>query len=107
MRRRKAPRLQSRQARRPACNQPGRTFAGCRSAKALDRHGRFLLAPAPLLIAGLGWGWVVALIAGVIGALALSLAIGWAFAVPYLLATALPAAIISRLALQQRPGLAD
>ena len=58
----------------------------------------FLLAPAPLLIAGLGWGWVVALIAGVIGAVGLSLAIGWAFAVPFLLATALPAAIICRQA---------
>ena len=44
----------------------------------------FLLAPAPLLIVGLGWGWVVALIAGAIGAVALSLVIGWAFAVPYL-----------------------
>ena len=64
----------------------------------------FLLAPAPLLIVGLGWGWVVALIAGAIGAVALSLVIGWAFAVPYLLATALPAAIVSRLALQQRPA---
>ena len=64
----------------------------------------FLLAPAPLLIVGLGWGWVVALIAGVTGAVALSLVIGWAFAVPYLLATALPAVIICRLALQQRPA---
>jgi Predicted membrane protein (DUF2232) len=64
----------------------------------------FLLAPAPLLIAGLGWGYVVTLIAGFVGAVVLSLLIGWAFAVPYLLSTALPAVIIARLALQQRPA---
>jgi hypothetical protein len=64
----------------------------------------FLLAPAPLLIAGLGWGYVVTLIAGLVGAVVLSLLIGWAFAVPYLLSTAVPAVIIARLALQQRPA---
>jgi Predicted membrane protein (DUF2232) len=66
----------------------------------------FLLAPAPLLIAGLGWGYVVTLIAGLVGAVVLALLIGWAFAVPYLLSTALPAVIIARLALQQRAAAA-
>jgi hypothetical protein len=64
----------------------------------------FLLAPAPLLIIGLGWGFLVALIGGLIGAVALALLIGWAFAVPYLLSTVLPAVIICRLALKRRPA---
>src|SRR5262245_37694057 len=64
----------------------------------------FLLAPTPLLIAGLAWGFVVTLIAGLLGAVVLALTTGWAFAVPYLLSTALPAVIISRLALQHRPA---
>jgi Predicted membrane protein (DUF2232) len=64
----------------------------------------FLLAPAPLMIAGLGWGLVVTLLGGAAGAVVLSLMIGWAFAVPYLLSTAVPAAIVCRLALQQRPA---
>ena len=64
----------------------------------------FLLAPAPLLIAGLGWGFLVALIGGLVGSVALALLIGWAFAVPYLLSTVLPVVIICRLALKRRPG---
>ena len=64
----------------------------------------FLLAPAPLLIAGLGWGLLVTLIAGVAGGAVLAVLIGWAFALPYLLSTALPAAVICRLALQRRPA---
>jgi len=64
----------------------------------------FLLAPAPLLVAGLGWGLLVTLIGGLAGAAALALLVGWAFAVPYLLSTVLPAAIICRLALKQRPA---
>jgi hypothetical protein len=64
----------------------------------------FLLAPAPLLIAGLGWGLLVTLTAGLAGAVVLAVLIGWAFAVPFLLSTALPAVVICRLALQQRPA---
>src|SRR5690242_13345007 len=64
----------------------------------------FLLAPAPLLVAGLGWGLLVTLIGGLAGAAALALLVGWAFAVPYLPSTARPAAIICRHALKQRPA---
>src|SRR3954452_23309393 len=64
----------------------------------------FLLAPAPLLVAGLGWGLLVTLIAGLAGGAVLAVLIGWAFALPYLLSTALPAAVICRLALQRRPA---
>ena len=58
----------------------------------------FLLAPAPLLIAGLGWGLLVTLTAGLAGAVVLAVLIGWAFAVPFLLSTALPAVVICQLA---------
>ena len=64
----------------------------------------FLLAPAPLLIAGLGWGLLVTLTAGLAGAVVLAVLIGWAFAVPFLLSTALPAVVICRLALQRAAG---
>lgn len=62
----------------------------------------FFLAPLPLLIAGLGWGFVVGLAAGAAGVVALAVALGMVPAALFAATAALPAALVTRLALLNR-----
>ncbi len=63
----------------------------------------FLITPLPLLLAGLGWGPRAALIAGVAGALLLTLA-GPMVAAVFALSQAVPAAVLSYLTMLNREG---
>jgi hypothetical protein len=69
------------------------------------------LAPLPLMIAGLGWGHLVALFALAVGGAALSLTLKSAFAIGFTVAVAIPAWWLSLIALRRlavirrsRPG---
>jgi hypothetical protein len=62
----------------------------------------FFLAPLPLLIAGLGWGLAVGLVAGAAGLVAIAVAMGLVPAGLFAATAALPAALVVRLALLSR-----
>lgn len=63
----------------------------------------FLITPLPLLLAGLGWGTRAALVAGLAGSCLLAFA-GPVVAAVFALSQALPAAILSYLAMLNRPA---
>jgi hypothetical protein len=63
----------------------------------------FYLAPLPMLIAGLGWSHWTAMVAALIGALALGLVFGPVFSVTFLAGAGLPAWWLSYLAMLARP----
>jgi hypothetical protein len=63
----------------------------------------FYLAPLPLMVAGLGWGPLVALLGGVIGCLGIGASFGFSYIAAFGLSIALPAWWLSRLALLGRP----
>jgi len=63
----------------------------------------FYLAPLPLMVAALGWGSVVALIAGVFACVGLLAMFGIAYAAAFALTVALPAWWLGHLALLARP----
>lgn len=63
----------------------------------------FFLAPLPIYIAGLGWGWLTAVIAGAIAALAVAIATGSALgALTYGAVEAFPAVVLAYLATLHR-----
>jgi hypothetical protein len=63
----------------------------------------FYLAPLPLMIAGLGWSHWAALIAGMTGALSLSIVFGPIFFFSFLAGAGIPAAWLCYLAMLARP----
>jgi hypothetical protein len=63
----------------------------------------FYLAPLPLMIAGLGWSHWAAVIAGMTGALSLSIAFGPIFFFLFLAGAGIPAAWLTYLAMLARP----
>lgn len=63
----------------------------------------FYLAPLPLLIAGLGWGWLTGVIAALAGTVTIFAGIGPAIGILFLTSCAAPTAWISRLANLARP----
>ncbi len=63
----------------------------------------FYLAPLPVLLAGLGWGWTTALVAAIVGMILSGLATGPLLGVGFLIACAGPAACLTRFALLGRP----
>ncbi len=63
----------------------------------------FYLAPLPLMVAGLGWGPLAALIGGVIGCIGIGVSFGFSYIAAFGLSIALPAWWLSRLALLGRP----
>jgi hypothetical protein len=67
----------------------------------------FLLAPLPLLVAGLGWGWLSAAVAAAAGSLVVGVPSGLRSAVAYSLAMGLPAVLIAYLAYLSRPDPYD
>jgi hypothetical protein len=64
----------------------------------------FYLAPAPLFMAGLAFGWLAAAIAAAAGALAIAVMLNVKAAGFYLLTTGLAPVILTRLALISRPA---
>jgi hypothetical protein len=64
----------------------------------------FYLAPLPILIAGLGWSHLAALIAAVVASASLALIFGSFFFIAFLIGIGLPAWWLSYLALLARPG---
>ncbi|MEM9205109.1 MAG: DUF2232 domain-containing protein [Pseudomonadota bacterium] len=62
----------------------------------------FYFASLPLLIAGIGWGWLTAIIGTVVGAIAVALGTGVATSGAFLATVGIPAAWISYLALLAR-----
>ncbi|MEZ5839301.1 MAG: DUF2232 domain-containing protein [Hyphomicrobiales bacterium] len=63
----------------------------------------FYTAPLPVLLAGLGWGVFVALVAALAGALALAILVSPLAALFFFLMSAAPSAYVARLALLSRP----
>ena len=63
----------------------------------------FYLAPLPLLIAGLGWGWLTGLVAALVGTITIFAGLGAPIGLLFLASCAAPAAWIARLANLARP----
>jgi hypothetical protein len=66
-----------------------------------------LLTPLPTLLAGLGWGWLSAAAGALAASLVMLVVVSAPFAVGYLLALGVPAAIASHLAYLSRPHAQD
>jgi hypothetical protein len=64
----------------------------------------FFLTPLPLLLAGLGWGWLPAAVGAVAGSLAMAAIAAAPLGVAYFLAVGLPAAFLAYLAYLSRPS---
>ena len=64
----------------------------------------FYLAPLPILIAALGWSHWSAMIAALVGALALSLFFGWVFFFAFLAGAGIPAWWLGYLTMLARPA---
>ncbi|MBS9477956.1 DUF2232 domain-containing protein [Ancylobacter radicis] len=67
----------------------------------------FYLAPLPILIVGLGWSQVAALVAGSAAAVALALAFGLELMLAYVAGVGLPAYVLAYLALMARQDAPD
>lgn len=63
----------------------------------------FYLAPLPLLIAGLGWGWLTGVVAALVGTITIFAGLGPPIGLLFLASCAVPAAWIVRLANLARP----
>ena len=63
-----------------------------------------LLTPLPLLLSGLGWGWLPAAAGALVGSLAIAAVASLALGSGYFLAVGLPAAAIAYLAYLSRPS---
>ena len=61
------------------------------------------LAPLPLMVAALGWGWLSAAIGGVAAGVGLAAIFGVHLAIVYTLAVAVPSVWLGHLALLARP----
>jgi len=64
----------------------------------------FYLAPLPLMVAAIGWGWIAVVIAASVAALGLGGFFGLQYLVVYALSVALPSIWLGHLALLARPG---
>lgn len=62
----------------------------------------FYLAPLPLMISGLGWGWIAAIAGGLAGTVAISVIIGLLGGLVFLATVAAPAVLLSYTALLSR-----
>src|SRR5262249_54514143 len=67
----------------------------------------YFLAPLPLMVAALGWGWLAAAIGGGAAALGLGAIFGWQYLLSYALSVALPSVWLGHLALLARPASND
>ena len=65
------------------------------------------LIPLPSLVAGLGWGWLAAVVAAIAGAVAVGAIVGGTVVAGYLLALGFPVALAAYLAYLSRPSPAD
>jgi hypothetical protein len=63
----------------------------------------YFLAPLPLMVAALGWGWISAAIAGIAAAIGLGAIFGLHYFILYALAIAAPSVWLGHLALLARP----
>jgi Predicted membrane protein (DUF2232) len=66
------------------------------------RFTLFFLTPLPLVLAGLGWGWPTAALAGVFGTALITIAGGPVLGLGFFASHALPVAVLSHLALLSR-----
>jgi len=66
----------------------------------------FYLAPLPICLAGLGWGWIAAAIAALAGMVAVGGVLGLAPGALFVGAIAMPMAVLCYLALLSRPAVA-
>lgn len=77
-------------------------FASAASATALAGV-LFYLAPLPICLAGLGWGATSAILSALTGTIVIGLSLGPATAAVFALSVAVPAALLTHLALLSRP----
>jgi hypothetical protein len=63
----------------------------------------YFLAPLPLMVAALGWGWLSAAIGGAVAGVGLGVIFGLHLAIVYTLAVAVPSIWLGHLALLARP----
>jgi hypothetical protein len=78
-------------------------FASASSGTALGVLVLFFLSPLPVAIAGLGWGWMAALIAAVVGCLLIGVIGAGRAALFHAVALGAPAAVMTYLAMLNRP----
>jgi hypothetical protein len=76
-------------------------FASAATATALAGI-LFYLAPLPICLAGLGWGWIAGLVAAASGSLAVDLVLGPAAGLVFAAAIGIPLAVLCYLALLSR-----
>ena len=79
-------------------------FASAATASALAGV-LFYLAPLPVCLAGLGWGGMAAIVAALSGAVVIAAALGGGTAAVYAISIAMPAALLTHLALLSRPAV--
>jgi hypothetical protein len=65
----------------------------------------FYLAPLPVCLAGLGWGGMAAIVSALSGSVVIAAVLGGGTAAVYAVAIAMPAAILTHLALLSRPAV--
>ena len=78
-------------------------FASAATSSALAGF-LFYLAPLPICLAGLGWGGMAALFSALSGTVVIAAALGPATAAVYAISIAVPAALLTHLALLSRPA---
>lgn len=78
-------------------------FASAATGPFLARFVLMFITPLPIALAGLGWGWRTAVIAGAAGSAVILPFAGPAMAVAFLLTQAAPMAMLTYLAMLSRP----
>lgn len=78
-------------------------FASATTGPFLIRFLLMFITALPIALAGLGWGWRAAALAGGVGALLIALMANPAVAAAFLLTQAVPMAVLTYLALLSRP----
>jgi hypothetical protein len=79
-------------------------FASATTGPLVARLILFFIAPLPFALAGLGWGWQTAAVAGLAGTLLVAAGAGLAVAGVFALSQAMPMIGLTYLALLSRPG---
>jgi hypothetical protein len=77
-------------------------FASATTGPLLARFVLFFITPLPIVLAGLGWGWRVAALAGATGTALIGLVAGPPYALAFAASHALPAVALTYLALLSR-----
>jgi hypothetical protein len=79
-------------------------FASATTGPLVARFLLFFITPLPIALAGLGWGWRIAVIAGLSGTLLVAIGAGLLVALVFALSQVVPMVALTHLALLNRTG---